>query len=106
MKKIELSKIVSNHFSDIGFMDFTMPYKYYAKDSFSFLVNNTTLPSDNHKDWRRTYYKMTVSWNDKTIDSKMGRNKAQYNLDRQAPNMLVLSLGNVDENELLTGKDV
>ena len=35
MKKIELSKIVSNHFSDIGFMDFTMPYKYYAKDSFS-----------------------------------------------------------------------
>ena len=106
MKKIGLPKIVSNHFSDIGFMDFTMLYKDYTKDSFSFLVNNTTLPSDNHKDLRRTYYKMTVSWNDKTIDSKMGRNKAQYNLDRQAANMLVLSLGNVDEYELLTGKDV
>ena len=43
----ELQQIASNHSSDIEFKDFIKLYKDYTKDPFSFLVNDTTLPSDN-----------------------------------------------------------
>ena len=39
--------IRSNHPSDIEFKDFTKLYKNYNKEPSSFLVNDTTLPSDN-----------------------------------------------------------
>ena len=45
--KRELQQIASNHSSDIEFKDFMKLYKDNTKDPFSFLVNDTTLPSDN-----------------------------------------------------------
>ena len=45
--KRELQKIASNHSSDIEFKDFMKLYKDYTKKQFSFLVNDTTLSSDN-----------------------------------------------------------
>ena len=45
--KRELQQIVSNHSSDIDFKDFMKLYKEYNKETFSFLVNDTTLSSDN-----------------------------------------------------------
>ena len=45
--KRKLQQIASNHLSDIEFKDFMKFYKDYAKEPFSFSVNNTTLPSDN-----------------------------------------------------------
>ena len=42
----------------------------------------------------------------KTIDNKIEKNKAQYNLDRQIATVLVLSSRNVTKYEFLTGKDV
>ena len=44
--KKELQQIGSNHLSDIEFKDFVKLYKDYTKKN-SFLVNDTTLPSDN-----------------------------------------------------------
>ena len=41
--KRELQQIVSNHLFDIEFRDVIKLYKDYTKDTFSFLVNNTTL---------------------------------------------------------------
>ena len=41
--KRELQQIVSNHSSDIGFKDFMKLYKDFAKELYSFLVNDTTL---------------------------------------------------------------
>ena len=41
--KRELQQTASNHFSDMGFKDFMKIYKNYAKESYSFLVNDTTL---------------------------------------------------------------
>ena len=38
--------------------------------------------------------------------SKIERNKAQYDLDRQAVKISALSLGNFSKYEFLTGKDV
>ena len=45
--KRELQKIVSNHSSDIAFKNLMKPYKEYTKEPYSFLVNDTTLSSDN-----------------------------------------------------------
>ena len=44
--KRELQQISLNHSSDIDFKDFMKIYKKYAKEPYSFLVNDTTLPSD------------------------------------------------------------
>ena len=54
--KRELQQIASNHLSDIDFKDFMKLYKDYTKEPHSFLVNDTTLSSDNHYDLGRTYH--------------------------------------------------
>ena len=52
--KRKLQEIPSNHLSDVEFKDFKKLYKNYTKESFSFLVNNTTLPSDNPLRFRKS----------------------------------------------------
>ena len=44
--KRELQQIALNHSSDIDFKDFMKIYKKYIKEPYSFLVNDTNLPSD------------------------------------------------------------
>ena len=43
----ELQQIALNHSSDIGFKDFMKIYKKCILEPYSFLVNDTTLLSDN-----------------------------------------------------------
>ena len=43
----ELKQIALNHSSDIDFKDFMKNYKKCTAEPYSFLVNDTTLPSDN-----------------------------------------------------------
>ena len=45
--KRELQQIALNHPSDIDFTDFIKIYKKSTAESFSFLVNDATLASDN-----------------------------------------------------------
>ena len=49
---------------------------------------------------------MTISGKIKTIGNKIGQNKAQYNLDRQAVKISASSPRNVSKYEFLTGKNV
>ena len=42
----ELQQIALNHSSDIDFKDFVKIYKRCTTEPYSFLVNDTTLPSD------------------------------------------------------------
>ena len=51
--KRELQQIVLNHSSDIDFKDFMKIYKKYTKEPYSFLVNDTTLPSDDPLRFRK-----------------------------------------------------
>ena len=44
--KRELQQIALNHSSDIDFKDFINIYKKCTKEPYSFLVNDTNLPSD------------------------------------------------------------
>ena len=95
-------QIASNHSSDIDFKDFMKLYNDYTKEPYLFLVNDTILSSDNSLQFRRTYYKMSISEKIKRFDNKIEQNKTQYNLDRQTAKISPLSLG----NRFLTGKDV
>ena len=51
--KRELKQIALNHSSDIDFKDFMKIYKKYTKEPYSFLVNDTTLPSDDPLRFRK-----------------------------------------------------
>ena len=51
--KRELQQIALNHSSDIDFKDFMNIYKKYTKKPYSFLVNDTNLPSDDPLTFRK-----------------------------------------------------
>ena len=54
-------------------------FKDYTKETYSFLVNDTTLSSDNKK---TSIIKISISKKIKAINNKIEQNKAQYSLDR------------------------
>ena len=51
--KRELQQIALYHSSDIDFKDFMNIYKKSTKEPYSYLVNDTTLPSDNPLRFRK-----------------------------------------------------
>ena len=51
--KRELQQIALNHLSDINFKDFMNIYKKCTAEPYSFLVNDTTLPSDDPLRFRK-----------------------------------------------------
>ena len=51
--KRELQQIALNHSSDIDFKDFMNIYNKSTKEPYSFLVNDTPLPSDNPLRFRK-----------------------------------------------------
>ena len=51
--KRELQQIALNHSSDIDFKDFMKIYKKCTAEPYSFLVNDTTLPSDDPLRFRK-----------------------------------------------------
>ena len=58
--KRELQQIASNHSSDFDFKDFIKLYKDYTKETYSFFVNDTTLPSDNPSQFRENLLQKLV----------------------------------------------
>ena len=55
--KRELQQIAQNHSWDIKFKDFIKNYKKCTTEPHSFLVNDTTLPSDNPLRFRKNFLK-------------------------------------------------
>ena len=51
--KRELQEIAINHSSDIDFTDFVKIYKKCTSEPYSFLVNDTTLSSNNPLRFRK-----------------------------------------------------
>ena len=49
---------------------------------------------------------MNISKKIKTIDKKIGQNKAQYNFNRETAIISTVSSGNVSKYQFLTGEDV
>ena len=57
-------------------------------------------------DLGRTYYKINVTEKINTINNKIEKNKAQYNLDRQTVEISIFSTRNVCKYEFLIVEDV
>ena len=55
--KRELQQIALNHSSDIDFKDFIKIYKKCTAERYSFLVDDTALPSDNPLRFRKNILK-------------------------------------------------
>ena len=55
--KRELQQIALNHSSDIDFKDIIQIYKKCTAEPYSFLINDTTLPSDDPLRFRKNILK-------------------------------------------------
>ena len=53
--KREFKRIALNHSLDIDFKDFINIYKKCTAEPYSFLINNTTVPSYNPLKFRKIY---------------------------------------------------
>ena len=103
--KGELQQIALNHSSDIDFKDFMNIYKKYTKESYSFLVNDTTLPSDDPLRFRKNllgYYIIKIM----TIEDQIKDEKLQYDINREVAKISALSSGKIDKYEYLTGEEI
>ena len=65
--KREFQQIASNQLSDIEFKDFMKLFEDYTKEPYSFLVKDTTLPSDNPLRFWKNLYEITVSKKSKQL---------------------------------------
>ena len=54
--KKELQQIAINHSSDIDYKDFIKIYNKCTNEKYSFLVNDTTLPSDDSLRFRENLW--------------------------------------------------
>ena len=106
LNKRKLQQIALNYLPDFEFKDFTKLYKNYTNKKFCFLVNDTTLPSDNSLRIRKNLFKVTFCKNINTINNEIEQNKAQYDLNRQTAKVSALLSRNVSKHVFLTGKDV
>ena len=103
--KRELQQIALNHSSDIDFKDFMNIYKKYTKEPYSFLVNDTTLPSDDPLRFRKNLlgqYIIKIM----TIEDQIKDEKLQDDINREAARISALSSGKIDKYEYLTGEDI
>ena len=103
--KRELQQIALNHSSDIDFKDFIKIYKKCTTGPYSFLVNDTTLPSDDPLRFRKNlleYYIIKIM----TIEDQIKDEKLQYDINREATKISALSSGKIDKYEYLTGEKI
>ena len=103
--KRELQQTALNHSSDIDFKDFMNIYKKSTKEPYSFLVNDTTLPSDDPLRFRKNLlgkYIIKIM----TIEDQIKNEKLQYDINREAAKISTLSSGKLDKYEYLTGEEI
>ena len=86
--KRELQQIVLNHSSDISSKDLITFHKKYTSESYSFLVNNNILASDNLQDLEKIFltYNKIMTFNDQIRDEKL-----QYDINREVVKISTLS---------------
>ena len=81
--KRELQQIAFNDSSYIDFLDFINLYKKFTLESYSFLVIDNTLPSDNSLRFRKNLLE-TIQRLITKIDDKIRYGKPQNDIIREA----------------------
>ena len=75
---------------DIDFKGFIKIYKKCTVELYFLLVNDTTLPSDNHLRFRKTLLKQIYN-KIMTIDDHIRDEKVHYDINREAAKISTLS---------------
>ena len=90
--KRELQQIALNHSSDISNKDFINIYRECTVKPYSFLVNDTTLASDNPLRSYRIFltYNKIITINDQIRDEKL-----LYDINREAAKISAVSSGKI-----------
>ena len=103
--KRELQQTALNHSSDIDFKDFMQIYKKCTTEPYSFLVNDTTFPSDDLLRFRKNLLGLYII-RMMTIEDQIKDEKLQYDINREAAKISALSSGKIDKYEYLTGEEI
>ena len=85
--KRELQQIALNRLSDISSKDLITFHKKYTSESYSFLVNDNMLASDNLQDLEKIYLTYKIM----TINDQIRDEKLQYDINREAAKISTLS---------------
>ena len=102
LTKRELQQIVLNHSSDIDFKDFMKIFKKCTTEPYSFSPNFTIRQSFKvQKESFEIIYNKIM-----TIEDKIRDEKPQYDINREAAKISVLSSGKIDKYEYLTGEEI
>ena len=103
--KKELQQIALNDSWDIDLKDFIKIYKKCTAEPYSFLVNDTTLPSDNPLRFSKNILEWIYNKIMPTGD-QIKNEKLQYDINRKAAKISALSSGKIDKYEYLTGEEI
>ena len=103
--KRELQQIALNHSSDIDFKNFIKCFKKYTAEPYSFLVNDTALPSDDPLRFRKNLLKIVYN-KTMTIEDQIKDEKLQYDINRETAKISALSSGKIDNYQYLTGEEI
>ena len=79
--------------------------KECTAEPYSFLVNDTTLLSDNWLRFRNNLFELIYN-KIMTVDDQIKDEKAQYNINREAAKISSLSSSKINKYDYLTGKVV
>ena len=85
--KRELQQIALNRLSDISSKDLITFHKKYTSESYSFLVNDNMLASDNLQDLEKIFLTYKIM----TINGQIRDEKLQYDINREAAKISTLS---------------
>ena len=105
----ELHQIAINHSSDINTIDFANIYRKCTDESYSFLINDTTLASNNPLRFRKNVfniYNKYIYIYIVTINDHIRDEKIQHDINREAAKISALSSGKIHKYEYLTGEDI
>ena len=96
--KRELQQIALNHSSDIKTKDFINIHRECTAKPYSFLVNDTTLASDNPLRFRKNLFNI---YNKNHDNDQIRDEKLQYDINREAAKISALSSGKILKYEIL-----
>ena len=102
--KRELQKIAIDHSLNINMKNLIKIYNKCTDKSYSFLVNDTTLSSDDLLLFRKNLY--NIKFKKMTIDENIRDEKLQYDINREAAKISALSSNKIHKYEYLTGEDI
>ena len=81
-------------------------YKKYTKEPYSFLVNDTTLASDDPLRFRKNLLRQYIYNKTMAIEDQVKDEKLQYDINREVAKIPALSSGKIDKYEYLTGEEI